>query len=39
MLDAFFGFGSTPSVKTVLCNTGAPGFIASSTSVTCGSTS
>ena len=38
-LDGLLGFCSTPSVKMVSLSTGAEGFIASSTSVTCGSTS
>ena len=33
------GLGSTPPVNTVSCSSGAEAFIASSTSVTCGSTS
>ncbi len=39
MLEGFVGFGSTPSVNTSSWITGAEGFIASSTSVTWGSTS
>ena len=39
MFDAFFGLGSTPSVKILGFTSGALGFTASSTSVTWGSTS
>ena len=39
MLEALEGFGSTPSVKHLGFTRGAPGFTASSTSVTCFSTS
>ena len=37
--DALSGFGSTPPVRRKSCNTGASGFIASSTSITWGRTS
>ena len=36
MLEGFDGLGSTPSVKHLLLTSGALGFTASSTSVTCG---
>ena len=36
MLEAFFGAGSTSAVIMSSCRSGAPGFIAASTSVTCG---
>ena len=39
MFEGLSGLGSTPTVKRSSCRTGAPGFIASTTSITCGSTS
>ena len=37
--EGLSGLGSTPAVKRSSCRSGAPGFIASTTSITCGSTS
>ena len=39
MLDGLSGFGSTPTVNRSSCSRGASGRMASTTSMTCGSTS
>ena len=39
MFEGLSGLGSTPTVKRSSCRTGASGRMASTTSITCGSTS